>query len=309
MPRKIPRFQDLGFGTKIIKAGERLIKQDGSFNIIRKGNMSTNVYQSLINMSSWKFLGYTLLFLIVSNSIFAGLFLMIGIEQLNGIPEGSIVSDFLYAFFFSVQTFTTVGYGAISPHSISANFIASICATIGLGVFAITTGLFFARFSRPRSHVAFSKQAIITPYQDVTSFQCRLVNTRTHNIINIEAQMSLTWLKETSKGTFVRKYSKLKLEREKLDLFPMNWTLVHPITENSPLFGKTNDDLKKMHAEFLLMTIGYDESYNQKIHSNTSYIYSEIKTGVKFKQMYFLSEDGPTKLYLDDLSALIPLEE
>ena len=147
MARKFSIPQDLGFGSKITKAGERLIRQDGSFNIIRRGNMGTNVYQSLINMPNWKFIGYTLLFLILVNCIFALSFMIIGIEQhLDGIPEGSVLSKFLYAFFFSIQTFTTVGYGAISPQSIPANLIASICATVGLGVFCNYNRFIFCTF-------------------------------------------------------------------------------------------------------------------------------------------------------------------
>ena len=121
------------------------------------------------------------------------------------------------------------------------------------------------------------------------------------------AQLSLTWLEEIENG-YNRRFAKLEMERSKLVLFPMNWTLVHPITKDSPLFGKTLQDLKEMHAEFLIMTVGYDESYNQNIHANISYIYSEIETDIKFKPMYLLSEDGPTKLYLDDLSEVVKLD-
>ncbi len=303
MAIKIPKPEDLGFGSKIIKVGERLINKDGSFNIIRKGRMGKNIYQQLIRMPFSKFVGFTVLFFIIVNAIFAIGFLILGIEHLNGVSDGSLIHDFLYAFFFSVQTFTTVGYGVLNPEGVPANLLASVAASLGLAVFAITTGLFFARFSRPRSHIEFSKKALITSYRNITSFQCRLVNTRDHSIINMSAQMSLTWI-ETTNGDSKRRFAKLNLEREELVLFPMNWTLVHPITEDSPLHEKTLDDLKNMHAEFLIMTMGYDESYNQNIHANSSYTYDEILTGVKYKPMYVASEDGPAKLYLDDLDAV-----
>jgi inward rectifier potassium channel len=306
MAKKIPTFQDLGFGTTITTSGERLIRKDGSFNIIRKGNRRWNTYQLLIGMSTGRFILVTLSFFILINSIFAGLFLYVGIEQLNGVPKGSLISDFLYAFFFSVQTFTTVGYGGINPVGISANFVATIGATLGLVTFALVTGLFFARFSRPKSHIAFSEKALLTPYRDMMSFQCRVVNQRDHKITNITAQMTMTWL-EKQRGGYKRNYASLDLERNKIVLFPLNWTIVHPITKDSPLYGKSREDLKRMHTEFLIMLTGFDESYNQVIHANSSYICKEVFTEVKFKPMYTSSNEDMTELHLDDLDEVIDL--
>lgn len=308
MANKIPKFQDLGFGTKITKSGDRLIRHDGSFNIIRKGKVAWDAYQMFIEMSMRRFTVICLSAFILINAFFAILFLLAGIDQLNGIPEGSIGSDFLHALFFSIQTFTTVGYGNINPEGVSANIIASLCAFVGLLTFAIITGLFFARFSRPRSHIAFSKKAILTPHGDLMSFQCRMVNKRNHKITNLNAQLAMTWLEETETETR-RFYASLPLERKTIVLFPLNWTLVHPITESSPLYGKSLNDLKRLQAEFLVMTTGFDESYNQVIHSNTSYICSELATNVRFKLMYTSStdEDEITILNLDDLDELVPL--
>lgn len=300
-------FSDLGFGTKITKAGERLINKDGSFNIIRKGKKSWTPYQFLLGMSATKFALFSLFFFILVNSIFAGLFIWVGIEQLNGVPKGNFVNNFLYAFFFSVQTFTTVGYGGINPIGISANFVASLCASFGLIAFALITGLFFARFSRPRSHITFSKKAILTSYkEDMEAFQFRVVNTRSHKIIDLEATVVYTWL-ETLNGEMKRNYANLTLEREKVFLFPLNWTIVHPITENSPLYKKTLKDIAAVHGEFLVMLKGFDESYNQLIHTNTSYISKDMETGKKFHPMYTSFENSPTILHLDCINKLLPI--
>jgi len=301
---KIPSYQDLGLGSKLGKSGDRLIQQDGSFNITRKGNIGWNTYQILIGMSNFSFILTTVLLFIAINALFAIMFLSVGVEQINGIPEESSFLDaFLYAFFLSVQTFTTVGYGAISPEGISANLVASFCALIGLVSFALVTGLFFARFSRPRSYIAFSDIAIITPYRKGLSLQCRIVNLRNHKIIDLEAQMTMTWIEEKN-GKTQRRYSILKLEREKVFLFPLNWTLVHPINDKSPLYGKSLKEIKDMHAEFLVIVSGHDESYNQRIHANSSYICKEIQEGVKFKMMYAAENGKSTVLYLDKLSAV-----
>lgn len=308
MAFKIPKSQDLGFGSKIIKSGDRLINKDGSFNIIRKGSISWNAYQILIEMPIGRFIIYTFLYFLLLNTIFALTFLTIGIEQLRGVPEGSNINNFLYAFFFSIQTFTTVGYGGINPVGITANMVASLGAMLGLLSTAIITGLFFARFSHLQSHIAFSKKALITPYMGINSFQCRIVNKSYHKIIHVSTQITMTWLEEVN-GKNKRKFSRLNLERNKIILFPMNWTIVHPITEDSPLYGKTLKDLKNMNAEFLVMIKAYDESYNQPIHDNSSYTWKEIHSGAKFKPMYTTLGKGPTKLYLDELNDVLEIVE
>ena len=299
---KIPTYQDLGLGSKLGKSGNRLIQQDGSFNIIRKGNIGWSTYQTLIGMSNGAFIVMSVLFFIAINALFALLFLYVGVEELNGVPRGGGTFDeFLYAFFLSVQTFTTVGYGVISPAGIAANIVASFCALTGLVSVALVTGLFFARFSRPRSYLSFSNVAILTPYQSGMSLQCRIVNQRSHKIIDLKAQMVMTWIEENN-GITQRRYTALDLERDSVFLFPLNWTLVHPINERSPLQGKTLTDINDMHAEFLVIVSGHDESYNQTVHANSSYICKEIKEGVKFKMMYNSENGKTTELYLDELS-------
>jgi len=300
-------FSDLGFGTKLTKVGERLISKDGSFNIIRSGKKSWTPYQFLIGMSSLRFTLFSLLFFILTNVLFASLFIFIGVEQLNGVPKGNFINDFLYAFFFSVQTFTTVGYGGINPVGISANFVASLCASVGLIAFALITGLFFARFSKPRSHMSFSQKAILTPYNDITSFQFRVVNTRPHKIIDLEATVVYTWL-ETKDNEVKRHYANLNLERSKVFLFPLNWTIVHPINKNSPLYQLSLKEIKMVNGEFLVMLKGFDESYNQLIHTNTSYIAKELEVDVQFHPMYTSYSDSPTILHLDCIDKLVKLD-
>ncbi len=300
-------FSDLGFGTKLTKVGKRLINKDGSFNIIRSGKKSWTIYQYLLGLSSLKFAFLSLAFFIIINCVFAGLFIYIGIEQLKGIPKGDFLSDYLYAFFFSVQTFTTVGYGGITPVGIAANFISSLCASVGLIAFALITGLFFARFSKPRSHIAFSKKAIFSPYGDFNSFQLRIVNTRSHKIIDLSAQVVYTWL-DVSEVETKRHYKNLELERSSVFMFPLNWTIVHPITNESPLFEKTIDDIRKEHGEFLVMIKGFDNSYNQLIHTNTSYLAKDIEKDVQFHPMYTAYSDSPTVLHLDCIDKLVKLD-
>ena len=301
-------FTDLGFGTKITRSGDRLINRDGSFNIIRTGKKDWTIYHFLLGLSDARFTIFCLSFFVLINAIFAAVFLLVGIEQLNGVPKGTWMDNFLYAFFFSVQTFTTVGYGGINPVGISANFVASLCASVGLIAFALITGLFFARFARPRSHIAFSKKAILTPYENGQSLQFRIVNTRSHKIIDLEATVVYTWL-DTNGATVSRRYQPLELERDKVFLFPLNWTIVHPITNDSPLFGRTLENIAEMHGELMVMIKGFDESYNEVVHTNTSYIADNMIDDVAFYPMYATSENEPTVLKLDCIDRLVRLNE
>lgn len=293
---------DLGFGSQIEGGQGRLMKQDGSFNVERKGFKAWTPYQDLVEMSWTRFLSLILFIYVMINAVFAGLFVLIGIENILGVhDEHGMVGDFLHAFFFSIQTFTTVGYGAMHPSGMAANIVASLDAMIGLMAFALFTGLLFARFSRPRASIAFSETAIIAPYKDgLNSLQVRIVNCRDNKIIDLEARMSMAWHEKVN-GVSKRNFANLEMERNKVFLFPLNWTLVHPITKDSPLYDKTPKDLEKMQAEFLVLVKGHDDTYAQTVHSNSSYIWKEVKWNMRFEKMYY-PEDGTTILDLDKLS-------
>ena len=255
---------DLGFGTKIISSGERLINRDGSFNIVRTGLRTYTLYQWLVEMSWGWFFSIVFLFYGIANALFAIGFLIIGAENLMGKSSGSILEDFTQAFFFSIQTFTTVGYGALNPQGIAANLLASFDALTGLLSFALITGLFFARFSKPRAQLLFSRYAIIAPYRGGLSFQFRIANRRNNKIIDLTAQVSMTWV-EDHQGEKVRRFAPMELERTQVSLFPLNWTIVHPIDEQSPLLNKTPAELEAISAEFTILNEGFDETFVQRI--------------------------------------------
>mgnify|MGYP005666431707 CR=1 FL=1 len=299
--------QDLGFGTKITGSAGRLFNKDGSYNIVRRGLSVWTPYQTLVEMTWPTFFALVFLLFILVNCFFALLLVSCGPAALMGAPEGRFFSNFLHAFFFSVQTFTTVGYGSISPQGIPANIVASIDALVGLMAFALATGLFFARFSKPKAQIIFSEKGIIAPYQDVNAFMFRIVNPRNNKIINLEAIVTMTWIEERG-GETVRRFAKLELEREKVSLFPLNWTIVHPIDDNSPLYRLVCDDLTRMQTEILILIQGYDETFAQNVHLNSSYTCQEILWDVKYAKMYHAIE-GQTLLYLDKLNDTIALDE
>lgn len=294
---------DLGFGTKITASGERLINKDGSFNVVRRGARSRALYQWLVEMTWPQFMLMVVFVFVAVNSTFAVLFMSLGHHAFAGMVEGHPVERFAQSFYFSTQTFTTVGYGAISPQSPLANLFAAVDALVGLMSFALATGLLFARFSQPRAQILFSEKAIITPYQGITSLQLRLANKRNNRVINLKATLTMTWL-ERAGGEQRRRFAPLPLERQQVILFPLNWTIVHPIDENSPLWGKRQNDLEEMQAEFLILVEGYDETFHQQVHSNSSYTFHEVAWDVKFAPMYYHNGDHIV-LEMDKISEVL----
>lgn len=277
--------------------GVRLLKPDGTFNIDRKGLSDSNMYERILNLSWTKIIFFFLLFYFLVNAVFALLFLSCGTESINGMESGTLWEDYTGMLYFSIQTFTTVGYGHLNPVGSSANLISSFVAFTGLISFALLTGLSFAKFSKPESHILFSKNILIAPNphkNDNPSLQFRIVNTSKNQLIDMEARVTLTWLEEVD-GTFKRKFERLDLELESIHLFPLNWTIIHMIDKKSPLNGLSKTQMLAKNMELLILVKGFDDTYSQKIHSKRSYGFSELVDGARFISMY---EHTPTRTLL-----------
>jgi inward rectifier potassium channel len=211
---------------------------------------------------------------------------------------------FLQCFFFSSQTLTTVGYGAIAPSSPAANLVSAFEALSGLLGFAVATGLMFGRVSRPSARIGFSGNALISSYQDGTSFQFRMVNRRANTLIEPAATLMLMTVDRTN-GSSRRDFKVLKLERPSIMLFPLTWTIVHPIDADSPLFGKTLADLEALQAEFMILIKAWDETFAQIVHQRYSYRYSELVWGGKFTPAFGVDEKGDLQVHVDKVGAYV----
>ncbi len=278
----------------------RAINKDGSFNVHRRGVpwSARNPYLFLIDTTWPKFIACVLLAYLVVNLIFAGLFLAVGIQHLMGAGENTGVGPFASAFFFSVHTLTTVGYGSVYPRGLAANSVASIEAMAGLMGFALATGLLYGRFSRPSAKILFSDFMLVAPYQEITGLQFRIANQRNNNLMNVEAKLMLMTV-ERSNGDLKRQYASLTLERDNIYFFPLTWTVVHPIDDASPLFGKTAEDLKREEAEFLILIKGFDDTFSQTVNVRFSYRHDELQWGAKFVPAFLVDSDGDLVLELD----------
>jgi len=296
---------DPGLTQKYNGELRRAINKDGSFNVHHRGTrfQDHSFYQFLITIPWIQFHCIVLITYVVINSFFAGLYLFAGIEHLQGADASTPLEAFLSAFFFSIHTFTTVGYGTIAPRGFIVNSITAVEAITGLMSLAVATGLLFGRFSKPSANISFSANAIIAPYQDETSLQFRIVNRRKVNLLEMEAKV-LLMVVDKSGHTPIRKYFQLPLERQSVYFFPLPWTIVHPIDKTSPLHGKTLEDLAKVHAEILIMIKGFDETFGQTVHVRYSYRVDEIIWGAKFVPAFTVDSQGDVVLHLDDINKM-----
>ena len=295
-------FRDLGFGTRISSSTQRLINQDGSFNVRKTGGGlgAIHPFQMLIRMAWWKFWVVIIAAYVVMNSIFASFYLTAGIQNLSHAPpiDAPWIDKFAHGFYFSVQTITTLGYGAISPTSHATHIISSFEAMLGLMAFALGTGVLYGRFARPSAKIRFSEQALIAPYEGMNSFQVRIVNRRSNQLIELEAQIFFVTYEKQGENTRQHFY-KLPLERDQIALFPLNWTLVHPIDKNSPMYQKTLAELENANSEFLILIKGYDDTFAQHVHARYSYKCEDIVWGAKFDPMYYTDKRGTTVVEID----------
>ncbi len=299
--------QDPGSGEKYAGKTKRIINKDGSFNVVKVGAdySARDVYLFLINASWLKFLSLLILFYFLINLLFAGLYYVTGIHHLANLPGGTRFETLLSVFFFSVQTFTTVGYGNISPQGIPANIIASFEAMSGWLFFAIATGLMYGRFSRPSARILFSHNMVVTPATPFPKLLFRIANLRNNVLMEMEARTTLM-LVENTNGQHNRQYYDLKLDLAKITFFPMNWTLVHTINEESPLYGKTAADLARHEAEVLILIKGFDETFSQVLHTRYSYRHEEIEWGARFRRTYETDAEGNIIMHLEQLGHFDP---
>lgn len=294
-----PSF-DPGLTQKYDGPLRRVINPDGSFNVLRRGTnwRDINPYLHLVSISWTRFFGWVLLGYVLANSLFAVVYFLLGPGALKGGLELDDTSArFLQCFFFSSQTLTTVGFGAIAPASHAANIVAAFEALCGLLGFAVATGLLFGRVSRPSARIGFSRNALIAPYQDGTSFQFRMVNRRANTLIEPAATLMLMTVDRTDGGSR-RDFKLMKLERPSIMLFPLTWTIVHPIDGDSPLFGKTAADLEALQAEFMILVKAWDETFAQTVHQRFSYRYSELVWGATFTPAFGVDGKGDLQVHV-----------
>src|ERR1700754_1125431 len=291
---------DTGFGTNAANYGGRFINRDGTFNTRKEGvpfMTRYSVYHYMLTLPRWKFVAMLVSAYFVINLVFCGIYLLIGLDQLQGLIATNAWGQFKEAFFFSTETFTTVGYGRVNPVGGWANLVAAIESMSGFLSFALATGLIYGRFARPRSFLLFSDHALISPYKDGTALMFRFAPYKdNHTLIDVQIRVNIGLKVIQDNLTEEYRYYDLALERTKVESLPMNWTVVHPMDENSPLRGFTYKDMEAADVELYVLIRGFDDVYSNFVQQRTSYTYHEIKFNGKFVPMYRESADGKTTI-------------
>ena len=300
--------KDLGFGAVVAsRSRQRFLNPDGSFNVRRTGVpflTSLNVYHVLLTMSWKKFLLLLLLLYFASNVVFGLMYASLGAEALVDSSSMPTENMFVRGFFFSVQTFATIGYGTIHPVGIVPNLLVTVESYYSLLANALITGVVFARFARPVARVVFSDVAVIAPYRGITGLMFRIVNGNNNQLIEVGAKVMLARFVVEGERR-VRKFYPLQLERRSVAFFPLTWTVVHPIDTDSPMYGLTRKDLEATDAEILILLTANDETFAQVVHSRSSYKPNKILFGYKFANIYNeTSPDAPLSINVRKLSAV-----
>ena len=290
---------DTGFGNQPGQIGGRFMNKDGSFNLRKEGVSflrRSSFYSYLLELSWLKFIGLILLFYLLVNMIFTVAYLVIGENQLQGLISTTFWGRIREVFYFSTQTFTTVGYGRINPVADSADFLASIQSMAGWLFFALVTGLLYGRFTRPQAFIDFSENALVSPYGNGKALMFRMVPYKNnHHLSDVKVVINLSFIAiENEKPEY--KFYQLSLERSRVDMFSMNWTVVHPIDNDSPLLHFSEEDLKNSDVEVLVQVTGFNPVFSNVVMQRTSYTYKEIIWGAKFRPMYHESSDGTTTI-------------
>ncbi len=281
---------DLGFGSVVARESrQRFLNRDGSFNVRRVGLRfweSLSVYHHLLTVTWKRFFTYVGLYFIVANTLFASAFVAAGPGSLTG-SEGltTVGQRFLQAFFFSIHTLATIGYGNVAPVTLAANILVAIESLTGLIAVAVIAGLSFARFSRPVADIIFSRNAIVAPYRGITALMFRIANRKDNQLVDMTAKVLLTRRKPGG-GLTEREFLQLTLERDRVVFFPLSWTIVHPIDEQSPLWNVSEAELRASDPEILILLYGFDETFSQTVHARSSYRGDEFLWNARFRSMF-----------------------
>ena len=246
-----------------------------------------DLYHFALRISWSRFLLLGISLYIAANAVFALLYLIPGDAITNAQP-GSLAD----AFFFSIETMATIGYGVMAPATFYANMLMTIETGVGLMLIAVATGLVFARFSRPTARVLFSRVAVIAPHNGVPTLSFRAANLRHNQILQAVVNVVLLRDEETQEGEMIRRFYDLKLARQRSPVFAMTFTVMHAIDRDSPLYGATAGTLQEQNAELIVTGTGIDETMAQPVHVRTSYLPHEILWSHRFVDLFGWTEDG-----------------
>jgi inward rectifier potassium channel len=239
-----------------------------------------DLYYLLVDSPWPRLLAIIAALFLTANALFA-----LGYLAGGGGIENARPGSFTDAFFFSVQTMGTLGYGRLAPRDVWANVLVTVEVLTGVLSLAVVTGLVFAKFSRVTARVVFSRVAVVTRHDGVLSLMFRMANARGNQIVEAQVRVVLARDETTAEGETMRRFHDLPLVRDRNPLFTLTWTAIHPITATSPLFGATPEALAAVGGEIVVSLLGIDATISQTIHARHAYAAGEIVWGARLKDI------------------------
>jgi inward rectifier potassium channel len=283
----------------------RFISREGRSNLVQYGvrrHFYTDVYHSWLQAPWGVAIGALTVLYLAVNCLFAAAYLAVGgVENLGPRSYGD-------AFFFSVQTIATIGYGHMVPISIAANALVTLESLVGLLGVAMATGLMFAKFARPTARVLWSDVAVVAPFESVPSLMFRVANERGNQVVEAQVRVTMLISEETSEGIAIRRNIDLHLRRSLSTVFALTWTVVHPLTEDSPFVTHTREQLLAGRAEIIASLVGLDDAFNQTIHSRHAWAMDEIVWNAQFADIMGTLPDGRQGVNYLRFHEVVPLD-
>ena len=304
-------FKDLGFGRVVAQQVRgRFLSHEGLPTSRKYGLGAQRLdrfYLRALDTPLPVFLAWGWGALLLLNGIFALAYLALGDGALSGGDVLGIPDPFLRALSFSVGVFTTTGTGPMYAVGTTAHWLVVFESFFGPFVLVATAGLLIARLTRPRMRLRFSESAVVAPYEDGRGLMFRMVNVQPGELSDVQVRVSLTLFEETERGR-ERNFYPLALERTSVDLFTLHWTVVHPITAESPLSGATPESLRAAQAELLILVNAHEETFSTRVTARASYWWDEIRWDAKFASIFASSTDGAIAIDVERLDRLERLE-
>jgi inward rectifier potassium channel len=264
----------------------------------------SNAYHVLLTLSWPAFFALEALLFLLLNMVFGGLYMLGDGPIANQSPPG-----FWGAFFFSVETLATVGYGDMHPATLYAHIVATAEIFTGMISVAIVTGLVFARFSRPRALIVFGNNPVVRPLDGQQTLMIRAANARQNVILEASARLRLIRRETSSEGHVMRRLHDLKLVREQQPMFMLGWSLMHIIDETSPLFGMTPAQLSEQEAGLIVTVNGVDETTAQPLQTRHTYEADKIRWQAQFRDLLEIDDDGVTHMQFAHFHDVLPLDD
>ena len=259
-----------------------------------------DAYHALLRMSWWRVIAVIVLVFLLLNAIFALLYMVVG-----GVANARRGS-FLDAFYFSVQTIGTIGYGSMFPVSTGANNIVVLESIVGLLITALATGLVFVRFSLTRPRVVFGRYAAIGPMDGIPTLMIRLGNDRSSQIYDARMRLMLMTTNRSPEGEVSYRTTDLALMRDRLPALARSWTILHRLDERSPLHGQTPESLARVDAEILVAISGIDDTSLQSVNARWTYEHTRIVWGARLADILSETPEGDLLVDLTRFHELAP---